>query len=32
LHDDMLALELVAEGLYLPTSMRFLDDGTILVL
>jgi glucose/arabinose dehydrogenase len=32
LHDDMLALELVAEGLDLPTSMRFLDDGTILVL
>jgi glucose/arabinose dehydrogenase len=28
----MLALELVAEGLDLPTSMRFLDDGTILVL
>lgn len=32
LYDDMLALELVAEGLDLPTSMRFLDDGTILVL
>jgi glucose/arabinose dehydrogenase len=32
LHDDMLALELVVEGLDLPTSMRFLDDGTILVL
>jgi aldose sugar dehydrogenase len=32
LHDDMLALELVAEGLDLPTSMRFLDDGTILIL
>ena len=32
LHDDMLALELVAEGLDLPTSMRFLEDGTILVL
>jgi glucose/arabinose dehydrogenase len=28
----MLALELVVEGLDLPTSMRFLDDGTILVL
>jgi aldose sugar dehydrogenase len=32
LHDDMLVLELVVEGLDLPTSMRFLDDGTILVL
>ena len=32
LHDDMLALELVVEGLDLPTSMRFLDDGSILVL
>ena len=32
LHDDMLALELVVDGLDLPTSMRFLDDGTILVL
>jgi aldose sugar dehydrogenase len=32
LHDDMLALEIVVEGLDLPTSMRFLDDGTILVL
>lgn len=32
LHDDMLALELVVVGLDLPTSMRFLDDGTILVL
>ena len=32
LHDDMLALELVVEGLDLPTSMRFLDDGTILIL
>lgn len=30
--DDMLAVELVAEGLDLPTSMRFLDDGTLLVL
>jgi glucose/arabinose dehydrogenase len=32
LHDASLALELVAEGLDLPTSMRFLDDGTLLVL
>src|SRR5918993_2456400 len=32
LHDDMLAVELVAEGLDSPTSMRFLDDGTLLVL
>ena len=32
LHDETLALELVVEGLDLPTSMRFLDDGTILVL
>ena len=32
LHDDTLAVELVAEGLDLPTSMRFLDDGTLLVL
>jgi hypothetical protein len=32
LHDDFLALELVAEGLDLPTSMRFLGDGTFLVL
>jgi aldose sugar dehydrogenase len=32
LHDDRLALELVAEGLDSPTSMRFLDDGSILVL
>ena len=32
LHEDMLALELVAEGLGSPTSMRFLDDGTILIL
>jgi aldose sugar dehydrogenase len=32
LHDDMLTLELVVEGLDSPTSMRFLDDGTILVL
>ena len=28
----MLALELVAEGLGSPISMRFLDDGTILIL
>jgi glucose/arabinose dehydrogenase len=32
LHDDTLAVELVAEGLNLPTSMRFLDDRTLLVL
>jgi aldose sugar dehydrogenase len=32
LHDDSLAVELVAEGLNLPTSMRFLDDRTLLVL
>jgi aldose sugar dehydrogenase len=32
LHDDRLALELVAERLDSPTSMRFLDDGSILVL
>lgn len=32
LHDGMLAVELVAEGLDLPTSMHFLDDDTILVL
>ena len=32
LHDDRLVVELVAEGLDSPTSMRFLDDGTILVL
>lgn len=32
LHDDRLALELIAEGLDSPTSMRFLDDGSILVL
>src|SRR5919109_1611948 len=32
LYDDRLALELVAEGLDSPTSMRFLDDGSILVL
>src|SRR5918999_1657629 len=32
LHDDTLAMELVADGLDSPTSMRFLDDGTLLVL
>jgi aldose sugar dehydrogenase len=32
LHDDTLAVELVAEGLVSPTSMRFLDDSTLLVL
>jgi glucose/arabinose dehydrogenase len=32
LHDDTLAVELVAEGLESPTSMRFLDDSTLLVL
>jgi aldose sugar dehydrogenase len=32
LHDDMLAVQLVTEGLDSPTSMRFLDDGTIIVL
>lgn len=32
LHDDTLAVELVAEGLDSPTSMRFLDNGTLLVL
>jgi glucose/arabinose dehydrogenase len=32
LHDDTLSVELVAEGLDLPTSMHFLDDGTVLVL
>jgi glucose/arabinose dehydrogenase len=32
LHDDTLAIELVAQGLNSPTSMRFLDDGTLLVL
>ena len=32
LRDDTLSVELVAEGLDLPTSMRFLDDGTLLVL
>jgi glucose/arabinose dehydrogenase len=32
LHDDTLAIELVAEELNSPTSMRFLDDSTLLVL
>jgi aldose sugar dehydrogenase len=32
LHDDTLAVELVAEGLDSPTSMQFLDDDTLLVL
>jgi aldose sugar dehydrogenase len=32
LHDDSLAVELIAEGLNLPTGMRFLDDSTLLVL
>ncbi len=32
LHDDTLAMELVADGLDSPTSMRFLDDDTLLVL
>jgi glucose/arabinose dehydrogenase len=32
LHDSKLAVELVADGLEYPTSMRFLDDGSILVL
>jgi aldose sugar dehydrogenase len=32
LHDDRLVVELVEEGLDSPTSMRFLDDGSILVL
>ena len=32
LHDNTLAVELVAEGLDLPTSMQFLDEGTLLVL
>ena len=32
LYDDTLAVELVAEGLDSPTSMRFLDDSTLLVL
>jgi aldose sugar dehydrogenase len=32
LHDDTLAVELVADGLDSPSSMQFLDDGTLLVL
>ncbi|MDQ5843495.1 MAG: PQQ-dependent sugar dehydrogenase [Thermoproteota archaeon] len=32
LHDDTLAVELVADGLDSPTSMRFLDERTLLVL
>jgi glucose/arabinose dehydrogenase len=32
LHDDTLSVELVAEGLDLPTSMHFLDDDTVLIL
>ncbi|MDQ3969614.1 MAG: PQQ-dependent sugar dehydrogenase [Thermoproteota archaeon] len=32
LHDHTLAIELVAEGLNSPTSMRFLGDSTLLVL
>lgn len=32
LHDSELAIELVAGGLEFPTSMRFLGDGSILVL
>jgi glucose/arabinose dehydrogenase len=32
LHDAGLDIELVTEGLSYPTSMRFLDDGSILVL
>jgi glucose/arabinose dehydrogenase len=32
LYDERLSVEVVAEGLNSPTSMRFLDDGTILVL
>jgi glucose/arabinose dehydrogenase len=32
LHDPELAVELVADGLEFPTSMRFLGDGSILVL
>ena len=32
LHDDTLAVELVAEGLNSPTSMSFLDNESILVL
>jgi glucose/arabinose dehydrogenase len=32
LHDSELGIELVTEGLKFPTSMRFLEDGSILVL
>ncbi|MDQ4101884.1 MAG: PQQ-dependent sugar dehydrogenase [Thermoproteota archaeon] len=32
LHDSTLAIELVAEGLESPTSMSFVDNGSILVL
>jgi aldose sugar dehydrogenase len=32
LYDDSLVVELVAEGLDFPTSMRFIDDDVILVL
>ena len=32
LHDESLSVELVAEGLNSPTSMDFLDDGSIVVL
>jgi len=32
LHDDTLSVDLVVEGLDSPTSMHFLDDGTVLVL
>jgi aldose sugar dehydrogenase len=32
LHDDTLDVQLVAEGLDSPTSMRFLDEDTLLVL
>lgn len=32
IHDSGLAVELVAEGLKFPTSMRFLDESNILVL
>jgi glucose/arabinose dehydrogenase len=32
IHDSRLAVELVAEGLKSPTSMRFLDESNILVL
>ena len=32
LHDETLAVDLVAEGLDSPTSMSFIDNGSILVL